>query len=361
MVAYASLLNMSSVLFSAPSNDNMMCDGATTCMESGPGDSDGDTSFWRVLTWYGLTGLLLLLGFCVNAYIVWASIRRRFVVRWETYNMNLICASVVDLSLCTFFASVLLSSLVQMRSGSDATMAEQCFPLEYPTGAPFCLTFIVTCAVVVAIRQACVLFVLEDEAAPVEYRSRTVRLLRDVAIVAVACVALSAVCRLCLPAITPPMCFLVASNTTTRESAYLHLIPVVVVDVAFCFVLFSRATRHNSDCEMPQTVQEHSDKLKLADRSSSCSDDRTQVDRSHKRVNCLTFVSSWAVGMWFVLAIMVMAGVLRHPVSIGTLFGLSGAAALDSVWSGIALLCECKYIAVSKVFGGSQWRETNTY
>ena len=55
-----------------------------------------------------------------------------------------------------------------------------------------------------------------------------------------------------------------------------------------------------------------------------------------------------------------MAGVLMHPVSIGTLFALSSAAALDSVWSAISLLCECKYIAVSKVLGGPHWREINT-
>ena len=331
----------------------MTCDGATNCMESGLGDADGETSFRRllsVLTWYMLTGLLLLLGVCVNAYIVWASIGRRFVVRWETYNVNLICASVIDLSLCTFFASVLLWSFVLICTGSDAEMAEQCFPLHPVASAPFCGTFLVTCAfVVVVIRQACVMFVLEDEAAALQYRPRTLKLLRDVAFVAVACVALSTVCKLFLPAVDPPMCFLV--GTMTRDSAYLHLIPVVIVDVAFCFMLFSRATGQNSDCEMPQTVQEHLDKLKLVDHT---------VERSHKRLKCLSFISSCAVVMWFILAIMVMTGVLMHPVSIGTLFALSSAAALDSVWSAIALLCECKYIAVSKLLGGTHWRETNT-
>ena len=336
------------VLLSATSNDNMTCDGANNCMESGLGDADGDTSFRRLLTWYGLTGLLLLLGVCVNAYIVWASIRRRFVVRWETYSVNLICACVIDLSLCTFFASVLLWSLVLICTGSDAEMAEQCFPL-HPVSTPFCGTFLVTCAVVVVIRQACVLFVLEDEAAKLKYRPPTLRLLRDVAFVAVAWVALSTVCKLFLPAVEPPMCFLV--GTMTRDSAYLHLIPVVIVDVAFYFLLFSRATRQNSDCEMPQTEQEHSDKLKLVDHT---------VERSHKRLKCLSFVSSCAVVMWFMLAIRVMASVLMQPISIGTLFALSGAAALDSVWSAISLLCECKYIAVSKVLGGPHWRETNT-
>ena len=108
----------------------MATDCGTNCKETGLGFNAADAlSLWRIRTCYGP---IAVLGVCANAYVVWTSTGRRFPVRWQTFRLNLLCSSVINLSLCTFFASILLWPLVLLQTGSDTTLTKQCirFQLE---------------------------------------------------------------------------------------------------------------------------------------------------------------------------------------------------------------------------------------
>ncbi|KAI0216403.1 hypothetical protein LSAT2_031617, partial [Lamellibrachia satsuma] len=271
-------------------NEDMALGCGINCEERGLDFNAAETlSLWRIRTCYGPIGVL---GVCANAYIVWTSTGRRFPVRWETFRLNLLCSSVINLSLCTFFASILLWPLVFLQTGSDTTLTKQCtrFQLE---NVQFSGMILVASGVFVFIRQACLLFVTEDDV-PLQlqqHNPRRLKLLRDIAILAVINFAFLMFLKRFMPIVDLPLCFVVG-NMTSRE-IYLLLVPVVVVGVIFGVVVLARVSRPDSDCERPLSLTAvfddlPSDKTKLAEPSISYEVHDAQAEMTHPQWKHLT-------------------------------------------------------------------------
>lgn len=286
-----------------------------------------------IRTFSALVGVLLLTSVFANGFIIWLTTRRHFLVRWETFRLTLRYSKIIDLSLCAALAAAILWPWQMCHTGSDVIVTVHCkhFGLEkvFYTGV-----FIAACGVVVVCRQVCMLYTFEHEAELLHQHSgRTVRLLRDVAVVGVVCFTASLFVKQLAPAFDVPLCFVV--DSTTPRTVHLFLVPAAVT-VVLGVAIAAHTSRAAADCERPQsqdlTKDDLSDKATLIEQRSEM--DEVPI---HSRRNRLVIVTNVAVLTWCLLLVAVaMAGLFLQPVSVNIMLTWTGCMALDSVWSAFS-------------------------
>ena len=304
------------------------------------GDSGLSLASVRAFSW--LVGGLLVVGLCANVYLVRVTARRRFPVRWETFRLILRYSSVVDLSLCTVLASVILWSNVLLHNGSDVILSLQCTHFDLDN-VHYCGGIVVASSVVVAARQTVMLFTFDHEVALLRQNSmRTVRLLKDITIVGVVCFLCTMMLTNFAPIVDLQLCHVVVPMTS--RTIYLLLVPIVVnVLIGVVFVL--RASGTDSEYERFEMKVKHkfsddsSCNAKTVERSMTSPEvDEAPDEVSDSRWNRFVIILHVAVLTWFIwVAPMAVAGMLMQRVSVETLYLLTAVPVLTSVWSAFAV------------------------
>ena len=293
-----------------------------------------------IRTFSSLMTVLLAVGFFSNVYLVWVTSRRQFPVRWETFRLFLRYSSIIDLSLCAAIVWIVLRSQLFFHVGDDVTLATECS--NYGLGSVYYSSAIVIASgVVAAARQAIVLFTFDDEVTLFnENHLRTIKLLRDVAVVGVAGFVSCKLLNRFSPDFNISLCFI--TGGVTSRVIYVLLLPLIVNAILGVVVLAqptdpitgweqSQLTRVNM-IDMPY-------KAKFADQSLLSSDvEREPAEVSDSRWKRFVIVRNVGLATWFVLTVtMAITGVLTSAIHIDTLAYLSGSFALTSAWSAFAV------------------------
>ena len=300
------------------------------------GDSGLSLASVRAFSW--LEGALLVVGLCANVYLVRVTDRRRFPVRWDTFRLILRYSSVVDLSLCAVLASVIMWSNVLFDTGSDVTLSLQCTHFDLDS-VHYCGGIVFASGVVAAARQVVMLFTFDHEVALLrQNRMRTVRLLKDVAVVGFFGFLGTIAIGNFAPNVDLLVCYVIVPMTS--RAIYLLLVPIVV-SVVIGLVFVSRAFGTDSETKVKLRFSDDSScNAKVVARSvTSAEVDDAPDEVSDSRWNRFVIVLHVAVLAWFIFAAaMAVAGVLMQQVSVDTLFLLTAATVLTSVWSAFAVI-----------------------
>ena len=282
-----------------------------------------------ILTSFLLTTVLLVVGALANVHLVWLTTRRRFPIRWETFRQIVRYASLVDLSLCAVLACVALWPYVAILTGSDVAVTCTWYDRDY---LRFSGAMVVGCGIIVAARQTVTLLTFPEEEALLRMnRMRTVRLLRDVTVVAGVVFVVSELCEHILPEFKFSVCYVVGPMMCC--AAVLLLVPVVAsLVIGGCVLARGVAEQPRADQSL------HAAKL-AAELLPPEDDERTPEEVSDTRWNRVVVVIHVAAVTWFTMALaMAAAGVLTEPVTAITLYVLTSCSCLTSAWSLYAVL-----------------------
>lgn len=280
---------------------------------------DNGRSFAGMWTFSWLMGALLILGVCSNVYIVWITNQGRFPVRWDTFRLILRYTSIVDLSLCVVLALVMLQSSVPFLTGNGLESFEmQCTRFDLDSLLN-CGGIAVASGVVVAARQTIMLVAFDEEVSLLQQnRTRTAKLVRDIAVVGVVCFIATMVLSRVEPVIDLPLCYV--TGRMTSRAIHLFLVPIVV-NILLGVLLVARPA-----CSDNKYVRQTNTKLPLSDISDS-------------RWNRFVISGHVAALTWFLLtAAMAAAGVLLRQVTVDLFFALTGGVVFTSVWSVFAVV-----------------------
>ena len=293
---------------------------------------DADVWFTGLRNFAGLTGALLLVGILANAYLLRLTSRSRFPVCWEAVRLSLRYVCVIDLFLCFVFTSVIMWLWVNFHTGCGVSLSLRCARFDSKHLWRLGILFVGS-GVVVVCHQECLLHTFQHETSLINQHSgRTLKLLRDNAIVGAICV----VSYSFLPRFAPDIHLSFCIVDGWMSSRTVCLFPLsVAVNVILGVVILSRTSPPEVDSERQDVMQatggDFSDK---AIDSLPLHDYENNFDKiTHSRWNRFLIAASASVLTWFVLvAPMAFPGNLLE-----TVFVMVSVSTLYSVWSACSL------------------------